>query len=377
MHAGALFAIYLIIREGFHIPEPLNIWSFAGGVVGLLSAFALGVWVLGTVFPNHYMKGQPLRYDGVFGGLALSFVGGTGFFVLIAMSLPAFSLGMWTLFYVLYWVNIFGITVGYHRLPTHRAFKCGALFARILLGMGATARQKGVRWWGPTHLIHHARTEIEMQDPHTPHEGFLHAHIGWIWHSYVYPDTIWNLKEFSGVLEDNPLVREQERYCDAIMVLGFALPFFIFGPWAMWSGGEFQFWHGITEGAKAFLLAGLLRFVCSYHITLFVNSWAHKWGPRTFKGRNTGDSTDAWIVALFSGGETLQNIHHLMDSIACYWVKGYYFDFSGALLVALERLGRISWLKWAGLPYDLKTIGPAQIRFMKASATNAFAPPVR
>lgn len=343
---------------------PVQSAVFLGVVYLFTSMFLVGLYILGTIFPDHYMKQKPLKYRWVFTGLFLSFAGATGAFMTFVSAVPAFSLGMWAMFYVMYWVSDLGITIGYHRLATHRAFQCGKNCIRILFGSGATARQREVRWWGKEHLIHHERTEIEAQDPHTPRESFWHAHRGWVWYQYIYPETIWLHKQFSRGLDDNPLVLEQEKYCNAVMIFGFALPILIFAPIGLWSNGEFNILNGLWAGFIAFTL-GLLRFVCSYEITNSVNSWSHTWGPKPFVGRNTGDSTDPWYLAIFSGGENLQNIHHLMDFIACYWVDRWHPDYSGAILVALERLGRFKWLKKIGLPYDLQVIEARRLKFMK------------
>ncbi len=366
MHLGASFAIYLMVTGGFHIPglfqNTLNFWLILVAFGGL---FFAGLHILGTVFPNHYMKGMPLRYDGVFAGILLYFGGLTGAFVIFVMALPAFSVGMWLSFYILFWMGILGITIGYHRLPTHRAFKCGKNFTRMLLGVGSTARQNDADKWGRNHLIHHERTEIEAQDPHTPRETFFHAHIGSIWYAYIYPPEIWELKQFTRGLKDDPIVQEQKKYYTSVMVGGFIVPFLVFFFAGLWNSDEFSLLNGFREGMKAFLLAGFLRFVICYHITLSVNSWSHKWGPKPFRSRNTGDSTDPWYLALFSAGENLQNIHHLMDKVACYWIDRRHPDFSGAIIVALERIGRFRTFNKLGLPYALETIGPKRLKFMR------------
>lgn len=367
MYAGAFFAIYLMAHDGFHIPSlftPLSFWlTFSGFTV----IFLFGFIVLSIIFPRHYMLGAPLKYRWVFGGLALSLVGGTGAFLVFVSALPVFSMGMWALAYALYWIRVLGITVGYHRFATHRAFKAGKAFVRIMFGGGSTARQQKVRWWGGNHLIHHDRTEIESQDPHTPRQSpfkFFHAHIEWIWYQFVYPDSIWYAKQYCRGLEDNPLVKEQDKYYWQVMILGFILPALIFGPLGLWSGGEFSAMNGLWEGFKAFSL-GLLFFVVSFNVTMTVNSWSHTWGPKYYVGKNTGDSTDPFYLALFSAGENLQNIHHLMDFVACYWVDWKHPDYSGAIIVGLERLGRFKCLEWLGLPYELETIDFKRLEFMK------------
>jgi len=379
MHLGAFFAIYLMILGGFHIPDFFSIHGFWASIGAFIAVFFAGLHILGTVFPDHYIRQKPLNYSGVFIGIAMYFIGLTGIFFVFVSALPAFALAMWALFYILFWMNILGITIGYHRLFTHRAFSCGKNFMRGLLGAGASARQNDCDKWGRNHLIHHERTEIVAQDPHTPHESFFHAHIGWIWYAYIYPPEIWEHKQFSRGLKDNALVQEQKKYYTHVMLGSFIGPFLGFFLWSLWSGGELSLWHSLGEGFKAFLLCGLLRFVICYHITLSVNSWSHKFGPKPFININregwdkTGDSTDPWYLAFFSSGENLQNIHHLMDFLACYWVDRWHPDFSGAIIVALERIGRFKLLSKLGLPYDVNTIDSLnRLKFLQKNTVLAY-----
>ncbi len=353
MHAGAIFAVYLLVAGGFHIPDLFTPLSFGLTILGFVAMFLVGFAILSTIFPRHYIKREKLKYRWVFTGLALSFVGATGAFTVLVSALTAFSMGMWALAYALYWIRVLGITIGYHRLPTHQAFRAGKVFKRFIFYCGAAARQQTVRWWGGEHLIHHDQTEIESRDPHTPRQKplkFLHAHFEWVWYQFVYPDSIWYAKQYSKGLEDDPLVKEQKKYYWPVMVLGFILPLMIFWP----LGG---FWHGFV----AFNLC-LLSFIASHNVTMTVNSWSHTWGPQYYKGKKTGDSTDPWYLALFSAGENLQNIHHLMDFLACYWIDIKHPDYSGAIIVALEKIGRLRWMKWVGLPYDLNTLADKPIR---------------
>lgn len=367
MHAGALYAVYLMVVGGFHIPktfDPFTYWIFFAA--SMATAF-LGLAILGVIFPRHYIKQKRLRYRWVFAGLILFFTGLTSSFVTITAAVPAFTIWMWVAMYVLFWMNMLGITIGYHRLSTHRSFECGKLFTRFLYGQGAIARQNEIDWWGPKHLIHHDRTEIEAQDPHTPRESFLHAHIGWVWRRDVYPESIIQLKRYTRRIKDDPLVQEQKKYYNPVMVLGFTAPSLIFCFISFFQ--DISIPRVLWEGWKAFLLAGLVRFVISYHITMSVNSWSHTWGPQPYRNKKTGDSRDVWYLSLFSAGENLQNIHHLFDSIACYWIRFYYFDISGAIIVASERLGRFRYLQWLGLPYNLKVIKEQHLRYMAECRT--------
>lgn len=326
-------------------------WMLAGI---FLASLILGVGILALTFTHNYKTLKPLHYEGVFGGLALSFAGMTGMYIVLALSFPIFSLSIWIACYALYITTFLGITIGYHRLATHVAFKCGKWFTRMVYAGGGGAGQWPVAKWGPHHKIHHVRTEIEAEDPHTPGESVAHAHNFWIFHQYIYPFGVW--QKFSQRFERDPLIQEQKKYYPWAAGLGLFVPPFVFGMLGIVNGGEWSVWHGAQEAFKAFLLCGMLRMAIAYHMTFFVNSWAHKFGPHPYEGNNTGDSRDVWYLALFTAGETLQNIHHLVENLTCYWIKPYYFDFSGAILVACYWLNQYQWLGWAGLPYKVNLV---------------------
>jgi len=170
----------------------------------LFGAFSLcsvgSLLVMGKSFERHYATQRPLNHALIFCGLLFFFIGITGGFTVIAAHLEAFSIGMWVLFYILYILIFLGITIGYHRLATHKAFQAGdrnfekgKFFTRFLLFNAAMSGQREVEDWGPSHKIHHTRTDIEAEDPHTPREGFWWSHNLWLWFPYIYPETIQNI----------------------------------------------------------------------------------------------------------------------------------------------------------------------------------------
>lgn len=217
------------------------------------------------------------------------------------------------------------------------------------------AGERPVLRWGPEHKIHHTWTEIEARDPHTTHEGLWWSHFLWIWFPYVYPDTIW--RRHSLEFEGDPLIHSQKYYYVPAVLFGTVFPVVLFGLLGLWSGGEFSWWNGLVEGFKGFLLVGSLSLGITYNITFSVNSVAHFWGPQPYKDARTGDSRDVSLLSIFSFGETLQDIHHLVQDRACYWIKDNYYDISGVIILSLAELNlRYSWLGWAGLPYSPKLI---------------------
>jgi len=376
IHAAAAYVLYLLVRAA--MPQLYTgAWVLLGAFVVTL---VLGISIL-TVTNNLHARGRnkavdgvyiykkiprPLEYTDIAGLLSLT-IGLLGSLsVIIVFGFSAFSTAMWILAGIFFVVSGLGITIGYHRYATHDSFDCGKLFGRLMLFCGAMAFQGEVvstdskgnitGGWAIDHQIHHARTEIEQEDPHTPHEGFWHSHMGWLIRPYVYSKEV--IEEYSKKIKNSDLLIEQKKYFSHAATLGIAGPFLIFGILGLLSGEGFA--YAFREGVMALLLAGLFRLTLVYNITWSVNSVSHTWGPHSYEGKATGDSTDVWMLAPISFGENLQNIHHLLPNFACYWIKWYYIDISGALLILFGQLSRLKFLSWVGFPYNLRLIGPRQ-----------------
>src|SRR5256714_1017447 len=81
---------------------------------------------------------------------------------------------------LLYWLAIgFGISLGYHRLHTHRGYKTSRAFEYFLAICGTLTLEGGPMFWVATHRIHHQHSDQDG-DPHTPQDGGFWAHMGWI-----------------------------------------------------------------------------------------------------------------------------------------------------------------------------------------------------
>src|SRR6202167_1207810 len=81
---------------------------------------------------------------------------------------------------VLWWVaGSLGIGMGYHRLLTHRGYKTPKIVEYFLTVCGTLALEGGPIAWVATHRVHHQNTDKEG-DPHSPRDGGLWAHMGWI-----------------------------------------------------------------------------------------------------------------------------------------------------------------------------------------------------
>lgn len=179
------------------------------------------------------------------------------------------------------------ITVGYHRLISHRTFECRAWMKAVLLAVGAAAWQGSALEWASDHLVHHAHTDTEA-DPYNIKEGFWHAHIGWLFRKRPLSE---NPPEF---LTSDRLIMFQHRFYIPIAVtVSFLIPLAICG-----IGG--------------LLLAGVVRVVVGHHTTWLINSWAHTGGSRPYNQEVS--AVDNWLVAFFTFGEGWHNYHHSFPS---------------------------------------------------------------
>ncbi|MDE1919663.1 MAG: acyl-CoA desaturase [Patescibacteria group bacterium] len=197
----------------------------------------------------------------------------------------------WTMFGVLYVVRALGITVGYHRLFTHRSFECKDWIRITLLIAGGWALENTARKWCSDHARHHARADQE-DDPYNAKRGFWYSHIGW-----VLQRTTYYSEEYTfGLLEDWT-VMWQERWYVPIVLSGFALPFlvgYIHGGW--------------IRGLGCFLLAGFGCVFLVLNSTFCINSVCHLWGAQPYTTSNS--SRDCWWVSLITMGEGYHNYHH-------------------------------------------------------------------
>jgi len=221
--------------------------------------------------------------------------------------------------------NGLSITIGYHRLWSHRTFKARWPLRLALAFFGAMALQNSIYIWAARHRVHHRHVDDTERDPHSIKTGFWHAHIGWMLRHWPTSRV-----DFSQVpdLERDPIVMWQHRHYWAL-VWGTNLGI----PLALgWLAGEvFGF----------FLLAGVLRLVVSHHFTFFINSLAHKWGARPYSEENT--AVDNGLIAFLTWGEGYHNYHHAFQVDYRNGIRWWQYDPSKWL---------INLFAWIGLAYD-------------------------
>ena len=239
---------------------------------------------------------------------------------------------------ILYAVTGHGITVGFHRLFTHRGFTPRRPLKIALAIAGSMAIEGSVVSWVANHRRHHVHSDREG-DPHSPHasrrgvlgpvRGFLHAHVGWMFTS----DPSAPERYAADVVRDRDL-RAVSTLFPVWAVASLALPFGI--GW-LWSGS-------LVGGLTAFVWAGIIRMALLHHVTWSINSICHMVGARPFatddQSRNVG------ALALVSFGESWHNLHHAYPSSARHGVRPGQVDPSAGLIRLFERAGWATNVQW-------------------------------
>jgi stearoyl-CoA desaturase (delta-9 desaturase) len=225
---------------------------------------------------------------------------------------------------VLYSLIGFGVTIGFHRMLTHRSFRPHPIVKGALLVLGSMAVEGPALDWAATHIKHHAQADREG-DPHSPVEGFWHAHLGWTLRG---TGALANPKVYCRHLLQDPIVVFVSRTFLVWAALSLVIPFAIGGALGGWAGA----WTGLLWG-------GLVRMFLTHHVTWSVNSVCHTFGKRPFE--TVDRSRNEWVVGLLAFGEGWHNNHHAFPRSAFHGLRWWQFDLSGYLIWTLERLGLV------------------------------------
>jgi stearoyl-CoA desaturase (Delta-9 desaturase) len=237
----------------------------------------------------------------------------------------------------LYVVTCLGVTLGYHRMFTHRAFESSRVFRAIIAVLGSMAVEGSVITWVADHRKHHTFTDQEG-DPHSPHlagpglwgaiKGLWHAHIGWLFETVGTADR----ERFAADLLKDRALRVIDKLFFVWVALSFAIPFAL--GWLI--GG------GLGAALTALLWGGLVRVFLLHHITWSINSVCHFFGRKRF---NVDDeSRNVFWLAPFSMGEAWHHNHHAFPTSAFHGLSRWerVADPTGLLIWLLEKLG-IVW----------------------------------
>jgi stearoyl-CoA desaturase (delta-9 desaturase) len=216
-----------------------------------------------------------------------------------------------------------GISLGYHRLTTHGAFKARKPAQAVLVWAGIQSLQGGPASWAATHRRHHSLAD-KPGDPHSPLEGLWHAHMGWLWKGNLVHDG----PAFERLMRD-PVI----RFFEKTQALWYALTFLIPGAIAFAIvGTPASFWQAVLWG-------GAVRIFLMHHITWSINSICHAWGTRPYDSPDVARNNV--IFGVLGYGEGWHNNHHAFPNSAYLGHRWYQFDLGKYALWVLRPLGLV------------------------------------
>ena len=240
---------------------------------------------------------------------------------LLALLPQFFSWSAVGVFFILYYITLcWGITIGFHRLLSHRSFSVPKWLERFFALCGTLSVQHGPITWVGLHRHHHLHSD-ELVDHHNSNKGFFWSHMGWMFYKVPIEHEI---PKFTKDLMKDPFYQWLEKY--------FLIPQFILGLTLYYFGG----WSFVIWGV-------FFRLMACYHLTWLINSAVHKWGTRPFE---TGDnSTNNKWLALPTFGESWHNNHHMYQWSAKHGLFPGEFDLTWF---------HIDLLQYLGLAHDVK-----------------------
>jgi stearoyl-CoA desaturase (Delta-9 desaturase) len=237
---------------------------------------------------------------------------------------------------VMYVITAAGITVGFHRMLTHRSFRTHKPTEYVFAALGSMAVQGPVIAWVADHRKHHAHTDVEG-DPHSPHvghgegvmgvlRGLWHAHMGWLLSEHGRAD--W--QRYAPDLHEDRGMRLINRRFVTLVMLGLAIP----------AAAGYLLTGTLLGAATGLLWGGLVRIFFVHHVTWSVNSVCHFLGSRRFEVDD--QSTNVFWLALPSLGESWHHNHHAFPRSAVHGLRRWELDPSALLIGAMERVG-LAW----------------------------------
>jgi stearoyl-CoA desaturase (delta-9 desaturase) len=229
-----------------------------------------------------------------------------------------------------------GITVGFHRLLTHRSFKCHPVVRAGLAALGSAAAEGPVIDWVATHRKHHVFSDV-AGDPHSPHvdhgsgwrgaiRGLAHAHLGWVFSDMEVADE----RRYAKDLLADPLIRFVDRTFVMWVIAGLAAAF---GLGVALSGT-------VAGGLTALLWGGAARIFLMHHATFSINSICHFFGYQSYD--TADESRNVPWLAIPTWGEAWHNNHHAFPTSYRHGLRWWQIDPSAMIIRAMEAVG-MAW----------------------------------
>jgi fatty-acid desaturase len=265
----------------------------------------------------------------------------TVFHLLIPLAFLPYFFSWWGLLFLPIGNYIFtsmGIGAGYHRLLTHRGFKCPKWFEYVLATLGVCSFQDSPARWVLVHRVHHQHSD-HQPDPHTPRVSAWWSHVGWLFVDNRELSTAVAYDRYVRDLMRDPYylwLQRGGRWVAVYVLHAVAIALAAFGL-GWWFTGSLA---GATQVMAQVMLWGVvLRTLFTWHVTWGINSFAHMWGYRNYETRE--DSRNNWLFALLTNGEGWHNNHHADPRSARHGHHWWEVDVTWGTLWLLERVGLI------------------------------------
>jgi len=235
------------------------------------------------------------------------------------------------------WLAIgLGVTAGYHRLFSHRAWDAPAPVRLVLALLGAASFENSVISWSAAHRYHHRFVDTD-DDPYNPQRGFWYSHMGWVMEEGAKHGDTANVPD----LWKDSICSWQHRHYLLISVGVNAAMVLALG----WLTGN---WLGML------IIGFLLRLVLTHHFTFLINSAAHMWGSQPWSTSHS--ARDSWLLSFFTFGEGYHNYHHTFQSDYRNGVTWYNWDPTKWLIWVLSRIGLAQKLRRSPVDVTLKKL---------------------
>ena len=243
-----------------------------------------------------------------------------------------FIFGIFLFFYISTGMSI---TVGYHRLFSHKAFQAKWPVKLYVLLFGAAAFENSALWWSSEHRKHHKHVDTD-DDPYDITKGFFWAHMGWLMFKLKPVAPLDNVED----LKKDWLVSFQHKFVHPLSFLvSFGLPTLIGYFYAIYTNNL----SPVAGALGGLLIPGVARVVMVQHATFCINSLCHMIGKRPYSTSHS--ARDSWIAAIFTMGEGYHNYHHEFQWDYRNGVKPWQLDPSKWIIWALSKIGMTSGLK--------------------------------
>lgn len=237
-----------------------------------------------------------------------------------------------------YLFGMLGMTVGYHRLLSHRSFQCPLWLEHTFAVLGVCCLQDTPVRWVATHRLHHQHSD-EQPDPHSPLVNLVWGQVGWLIVKNRDVGHAAHVDRYArDLLRDRFYLWLERKHHGLLLFLLHVLAIFFIGV-AIGAATE-----GLSEawrmGLSLVVWGVAVRTVVVWHVTWAVNSLTHLWGYRTYS--TSDNSRNNWLVGLLAHGEGWHNNHHALPTAAAHGRAWWEIDFSYRLICCLESVG-LAW----------------------------------